>query len=194
MSTAPDCIEYTPGWMSPENASRAYEALLASLPWQEIPLVVYGRRCIAPRLMAWYGAHDYAFSGGRTPAHPLAGNPVVDSLRIAVEQTTNSAYNSCLANLYRSGTDTVGWHSDDEPGLGTEPVIASLSLGGERDFQLREKTTKETWTWSLRSGDLVVMRGPSQRDFAHQIPRRAKQNAPRINLTFRFYDLATSGG
>ena len=94
-------------------------------------------------------------------------------------------FNSCLANLYRDGTDSMGYHSDDEPELGPEPTIASVSLGARRRFVLRHRATRERWTWELGGGDLLVMRDESQRDYAHAIPKTARPIGPRMNLTFR---------
>ena len=94
-------------------------------------------------------------------------------------------FNSCLANLYRDGSDSMGFHSDDEPELGPEPTIASVSLGARRRFVLRHRVTRERWTWDLGEGDLLVMRDESQRDYAHAVPKTTRPVGPRMNLTFR---------
>ena len=95
------------------------------------------------------------------------------------------AFNSCLANLYRDGSDSMGYHSDDEPELGPEPTIASISLGARRRFVLRHRISREQWAWELGEGDLLVMRDESQRDYAHAVPKTSRPIGPRMNLTFR---------
>lgn len=99
-------------------------------------------------------------------------------------------FNSCLANLYRDGSDSMGFHSDDEPELGPQPTIASVSLGSRRRFVLRHRVTRERWTWDLGEGDLLVMRDESQRDYAHAVPKTTRQVGPRMNLTFRHFRAA----
>ena len=94
--------------------------------------------------------------------------------------------NSVLANLYRDGRDAMGWHSDDEPELGPRPVIASLSLGGTRRFVFRHRREPERkYELPLGHGSLLLMRGDTQADWKHALPRTARPVAPRINLTFR---------
>ena len=97
------------------------------------------------------------------------------------------AFNSCLANLYRDGSDSMGYHSDNEPELGPEPTIASISLGARRRFVLRHRMTREQWAWELGEGDLLVMRDESQRDYAHAVPKTSRLVGPRMNLTFRLF-------
>ena len=97
------------------------------------------------------------------------------------------AFNSCLANLYRDGSDSMGYHSDDEPELGPRPTIASISLGARRNFALRHRVSRQRWTWSLGEGDLLVMRAEAQSDYAHAVPKTAKPVGPRMNLTFRVF-------
>ena len=107
------------------------------------------------------------------------------AIKTQVEQATGYQFNACLANLYRDGNDTVGWHSDDEPELGEQPVIASVSLGAERDFQLKHKSLSEKLTIPLKSGSLLTMSGETQNAWQHCLPRTKRVKSPRINLTFR---------
>jgi alkylated DNA repair dioxygenase AlkB len=102
------------------------------------------------------------------------------------EVATSAKFNSVLVNLYRDGQDSMGLHADDEPELGSEPVIASVSFGGERSFRLRHRENKELRQISLASGSLLVMSGLSQACWMHDIPKTKKFVAPRINLTFRY--------
>lgn len=107
------------------------------------------------------------------------------ALRDRLAAQTGVVFNSCLANLYRDGSDSMGYHSDDEPELGSRPVIASVSLGQRRPFVLRHRGTRQRWTWRLGEGDLLLMSEESQSDYAHALPKTSAQIGPRMNLTFR---------
>jgi cysteinyl-tRNA synthetase len=109
----------------------------------------------------------------------------LERLRARAEALSGASFNAALANLYRSGRDSVGWHSDNEAGLGNRPTIASLSLGGERRFQFRHRETKQTITLGLRMGHWLIMAGETQRFWVHQVPKTAAAAAPRVNLSFR---------
>ncbi|WP_338846215.1 alpha-ketoglutarate-dependent dioxygenase AlkB [Massilia sp. W12] len=170
----------------PLAADALYAALLRDTPWAEYSITIYGKTMLQPRLMAWYGdAHArYAYSGKEYV--PLPWTPVLAQLRDALMQFTGHAYNSVLLNLYRDGNDAMGMHSDDEPELGRNPLIASLSLGAPRTFILRHKRDKTLKPVRLRleHGSLLLMAGPTQHHWQHGINREADAG-PRINLTFR---------
>ena len=117
--------------------------------------------------------------------HPKPWTEELMLLKAKIEALTNSSYNSVLANLYRDGKDSNGWHSDDEKELGENPTIASLSLGSSRVFQLKHKATGERRNILLESGSLLIMSGELQKNWKHQIPKKSKIFEPRINLTFR---------
>jgi alkylated DNA repair dioxygenase AlkB len=145
---------------------------------------VYGKRYVQPRLTAWYGEARYTYSG--LTLQPLPLTPLLEQLRAAVEHATGRRYNSVLLNYYRDGADSMGMHSDDEPELGAEPVIASLSYGATRTFTLRHKRSKRTVKLDLTDGSLLLMAGKFQANWHHGIAKTAKVVGPRINLTFRF--------
>jgi alkylated DNA repair dioxygenase AlkB len=187
--TTPPCVDYLPGWIPAGEAGRLLETLTASLPWQQTEITMYGKTHLTPRLVCWIGDFDYTYSGITNEGQPWT--PELADLRDRLEAATGARYNSCLANLYRDGRDQVRWHSDDEPELGPQPTIASLSLGAERDFKLKRQSDGEVFTVPLRHGDLIVMRDESQADYRHSIPRRARVTETRVNLTFRWYE---SGG
>jgi alkylated DNA repair dioxygenase AlkB len=170
------------GWLPMAYASRAFNILREELPWQPGQVRVFGAIHATPRLLCGFGDHAYTYSG--LTHEPSPWHPVVNHIRSAAEGIAPGTFNTGLANYYRDGADTIGWHSDDEPELGAEPVIASLSLGGSRDFCIRDRATKARETISLESGDLLIMSGRSQLDYQHSVPRRANAT-PRINLTFR---------
>jgi alkylated DNA repair dioxygenase AlkB len=154
--------------------------LMDTIPWQVEIARIFGRAMPVPRLVAWFGDITYSYSG---ISHPPAPFPeVIGRLRRRAETLSSGAFNSVLCNLYRSGDDGVGWHSDDEPGLGSCPTIASLSLGAARRFQLRHRRTKHTITVNLKVGDWLIMAGQTQRFWLHQVPKMAATVAPRVNL------------
>jgi alkylated DNA repair dioxygenase AlkB len=159
------------------------------IAWEQDFIKMYGKEIPLPRHTAWYGdpGMTYTYSGIRMT--PLSWTGVLAELRDRISGHVGESFNSLLCNLYRDGNDCVAWHSDDEPELGTEPVIASLTFGGTRTFQmrLRDDPTKKQEV-ELRDGDLLVMRGHTQSLWQHQLPRTKNKNrqAQRINLTFRW--------
>ncbi|UTW45937.1 alpha-ketoglutarate-dependent dioxygenase AlkB [bacterium SCSIO 12696] len=142
-----------------------------------------------PRLNAWYGDRDahYGYSGTRLPLNDWS--VALMQLRQRVEGELNKRFNSALINLYRNGSDSVAWHSDDEAELGESPVIASLSLGAKRRFQMRRKSGGQRYELTLESGALLVMTGATQRFWQHQVPKENRVEEARINITFRRIDV-----
>lgn len=146
---------------------------------------MFGRTVPAPRLEAWYGDPGAAYTYSGLAHEPLPWTAELQDLRERVESATATTFNSVLANLYRSGADSNGWHADDEPELGEQPVIASLSLGATRRFLLRHRASGERVELMLEAGSLLVMRGATQQCWQHCVPKQRTVQAPRINLTFR---------
>ncbi|QGX38834.1 alpha-ketoglutarate-dependent dioxygenase AlkB [Permianibacter aggregans] len=162
------------------------QRLVDELHWQQTPIRIYGREVMQPRLTAWYGDADAAYRYSGVTHEPLPWHPLLWDIKALVEQYSASTFNSVLCNYYRSGQDSMGWHSDNEPELGPEPVIASLSFGAARRFLLQHKKDKSLqWQCSLGEGDLLLMRGATQRFYRHSVPKTAKTTDLRINLTFR---------
>jgi alkylated DNA repair dioxygenase AlkB len=168
----------------PISNAEVFERLLRETAWRHETIVVYGKRHLQPRLTAWHGEASYTYSGLRLA--PLPMTPLLAQLRTAVEAATGHRYNSVLLNYYRDGADSMGMHSDDEPGLGPQPAIASLSYGATRSFILRHKTSKRTLKFDLLEGNLLLMAGALQRHWLHGINKTAKPIGPRLNLTFRY--------
>lgn len=168
-----------------EHTQRIFEQLLEEIPWEQRQVRMFGKLIDQPRLVAWFGdsGASYTYSGLTLMPHPWTA--VVDECRKRCEELAGVSFNSGLANLYRNGQDTVSWHSDDEPELGSEPVIASVSLGSTRRFDFRHISGEPTIKTELQSGSIVIMSGRSQSHWKHQIPRTKRVNEPRINLTFR---------
>jgi alkylated DNA repair dioxygenase AlkB len=159
------------------------QTLIDTIPWQAETGRIFGRKMLVPRMTAWFGDGAYSYSGILHPPAPFPA--IVERLRARAEALSGASFNAVLANFYRTGRDSVGWHSDHEAGLGNRPTIASLSLGGERRFQLRHRKTKQTITLGLRTGHWLIMRGETQRFWLHQVPKTAAAVDPRLNLTFR---------
>lgn len=175
-----------PQAIAKERADALFEQLRREVAWERRKGKLYGREYEVPRLQAWYGDSgvSYVYSGMKLVAEGWLA--VLRELRDWLETVEPAGYNAVLANHYRDGNDGVGWHSDDEPGLGDEPVIASLSFGATRRFDLAHRERKDLKTSiDLTHGSLLLMKGSTQRCWRHQIPRQRKITSPRINLTFR---------
>ena len=168
------------------EADALFVALREEIAWTAHRLRLFGRELEAPRLSCWIGDADatYRYSGARFA--PAPWTPAVARLRDELAARFGLSFNSALANLYRDGRDTLGWHSDDEAELGPAPTIASLSFGATRAFVLRSRATRRrALTLELAHGSLLVMAGATQQLYQHALPRRARVDGARINLTFR---------
>lgn len=167
------------------DAEALFRRLMADIPWRNDTITLFGRAVAQPRLTAYQGDAPYTYSGLTLPASPW--HPVLADLRDRCAVLAGTRFNSVLANLYRDGADSMDWHADDEAELGPDPVVASVSLGAARRFQMRRKDrTGETIGMELGGGDVLVMAGRSQTDWLHRVPKTKKPVGPRINLTFRF--------
>jgi alkylated DNA repair dioxygenase AlkB len=158
------------------------------IPWVQNKIKFYGKESLVPRLESWHGddGMSYKYSGISMHAKPWTDELL--EIKQSIEPLAQTTFNSVLINFYRDGKDRVAWHSDDEKELGENPVIGSVSLGAERKFKLRHKRYKEnklTHEIMLKNGSFLIMSGPTQHYWHHEIPRTAKPIGPRINLTFR---------
>lgn len=167
------------------NGSEVMEDLHQNVPWASQTITMFGKQYLEPRRTAWFGDDGASYTYSGITMTPFAWTPLLIMLRKICEEKSEAVFNSVLLNLYRDGNDKMGWHADNEPELGPEPVIASLSLGVTRRFRFRHRTSKEIVECELPSGSLVVMSGLSQQCWVHEVPRQKKISAPRINLTFR---------
>ena len=157
--------------------------LVAETAWRAESIVLWGKRHPQPRLTAWHGDARYSYSG--LDLEPLPFTPLLRDIKQAVEIATGLSFNSVLLNYYRNERDSMGMHSDDEPELGPEPAIASVSFGATRTFILRHRWSKQTVKLDLTNGSLLLMRGKTQHFWLHGINKSARQIGPRLNLTFR---------
>lgn len=184
----PGCDEvvYYRRFLSKSRADDCFRALLSAVEWKQDEIKLYGKKHPVPRLTAWYGDPEasYTYSGIRNA--PRRWSAELLGLLQEVDDAVGATFNSVLLNRYRSGSDSLSWHSDDEPELGSEPTIASVSLGSARAFALRTKDGHErVASIVLEHGSLLLMRGRSQELFQHSVPKERKPVGERINLTFR---------
>ena len=165
-------------------ADSLFATLMHAIDWRSETATIMGRRVAIPRLTAWYGEGDYTYSG----IHNI-GAPWIEELvgvRCIAERCAGERFNSVLANLYRDGRDSVSWHADDEAGMGSNPVIASISLGAVRQFRMRHKIFRDvSVAINLPHGSCLVMAGTMQHFWQHALPKTARDVGSRINLTFR---------
>ncbi|MGY2130904.1 alpha-ketoglutarate-dependent dioxygenase AlkB family protein [Hymenobacter sp. HD11105] len=177
-----------PHFLPPSAAADLFKELLATIPWRQEPIKLFGKEVMQPRLTAWHGdpnAH-YRYSG--LSLEPLPWTPALQHLRQQVSNATGAEFNSVLLNLYRTGQDSMGWHADNEPELGPEPIIASVSLGATRRFRLRPGVGTFPHApvgLDLPPGSLLLMRGPTQQRWQHALPKTSRPVEARMNLTFR---------
>lgn len=162
-----------------------FEALINNIAWKNDEAIIYGKHIITKRKAAWYGDNEYAYTYSNTTKQALIWTKDLLELKTIVEATAGATYNSCLLNLYHNGSEGMGWHSDDESSLGENTNIASLSLGVERNFAFKHKTSKQTISIVLQTGSLLVMKDATQSHWLHSLPKTTKVLTPRINLTFR---------
>ena len=173
-------------FLSSDEATQLQRMLTETMPWKQETLTIYGKEHPIPRLQAWMGDDNiqYRYSGKTFQAERWSGQ--LKTLADKLSTVAATRFNSVLLNLYRDGNDAMGWHSDDEPELGPAPVIASLSLGAERDFAVRRRgSSRQHAVISLPHGSLLIMQAGMQRQWQHSVPRRKAISDSRINLTFR---------
>ncbi|MGQ0442234.1 MAG: alpha-ketoglutarate-dependent dioxygenase AlkB family protein [Methylophilaceae bacterium] len=164
-----------------------YNTLLVSTKWQQDKIKLYGKAFDLPRLTAWYGDSDKTYTYSGIPMRPLAWTPELLRIKQRIEEEAETVFSSVLLNQYRTGQDSVSWHSDNEKELGNNPIIGSVSFGETRMFQMRHLKRKDLPRLDipLSHGSFLLMRGPTQHHWEHQIPKTARAVKPRINLTFR---------
>lgn len=171
--------------MLEEEADGYFDLLLQNIQWKNDEAIIFGKRIVMKRKVAWYGDSDYTYNYSNSPKQALKWTQELAQLKLLIERITESRFNSCLLNLYHDGNEGLSWHSDDEESILTNTPIASLSLGAERKFSLKHKRTKQKVSLVLENGSLLVMKDATQTNWLHCLPRSKKVTQPRINLTFR---------
>jgi len=171
--------------MTEEDATQYFNKLYRSIEWKNDEAVIFGKHFITKRKVAWYGDLSYIYNYSNTTKQALPWTEELAQLKKIVEELTGVTFNSCLLNLYHTGDEGMGWHSDDEKTLSRNTAIASFSFGADRKFSFRHKKTKETTSLLLENGSLLVMKDATQTNWFHSLPKSKKVTAARINLTFR---------
>ncbi|MDB9476213.1 alpha-ketoglutarate-dependent dioxygenase AlkB family protein [Dolichospermum circinale] len=185
ISTDGEVILYQ-NFFNTQESSQLFEDLSSKVKWKQEIIQIFGKKMPIPRLTAWYGDEGKSYTYSGIEQHPEPWNTTLQFIKSKVEEIAKVSFNSVLLNLYRHGKDSVSWHSDDEPELGKNPIIASVSFGATRRFSLRHKHSKNhRIAIDLTSGSLLLMQGETQHFWQHQIAKTAKEIQPRINLTFR---------
>lgn len=180
-------LQFIPHWQNAEHSELWFQRLVQLLQWQHESLMMYGKQVQVPRLVAYYGDENARYRYSGVWHQPMNWTPLLLSIKQMLEQSFDTRINSVLCNLYRNGHDAMGWHSDNEAELGSEPSIFSLSLGATRFFDYRRKSDHSIkHRIQLNSGSLLIMRGQFQALWQHQVPRQKRITDPRINLTFRY--------
>ncbi|MCG1055019.1 alpha-ketoglutarate-dependent dioxygenase AlkB [Mycetohabitans sp. B5] len=181
-------IDWYPNCLTPAVAADSLRQLTDEVAWRQDWINTPRGRIPLPRLTAWQGDPDVVYVYSGIVNMPARWTPTVLALRRIVERVAVTRFNSVLLNRYRHGKDGMGWHADDEASLGQQPIIGSLSLGAARTFELRHNATGVMHRLRLTSGSLLVMRGRTQAEWKHRVPKAAGLAAERLNLTFRWIE------
>ena len=179
-------IRYIPNWIPGDQAARLFDTLMTEVPWRQEHFMMGARRIQQPRLTAWVGEEGMRYVSSRRVFEPSPWSPHLSMVRDRLRDDLGITTNSVLCNLYRTGQDSMGCHADDEPELGVNPTIASISLGETRKMVFRhaEKAAPKV-ELMLEGGSLLIMAGTLQHHWRHELPKTKRVNAPRINLTYR---------
>ncbi|MDX1381826.1 MAG: alpha-ketoglutarate-dependent dioxygenase AlkB [Xanthomonadales bacterium] len=185
-----DYLDYQPGFLGAAEATALCDRLWRELDWSQRAITLFGREVLQPRLVAWYGDAGAVYTYSGLTLQPLPWHPALADLRRRIEVFAGHPFNAVLANAYRDGRDSMGWHADDEKELGPTPAIASVSVGAARAFRFRASrgapgVRRPTHALTLEHGSLLVMRPGCQERFRHALPRTARPVGLRINLTWR---------
>lgn len=178
-------FEYYPNFLTLLKANSLLDKLILETPWQHDKITLFGKKILQPRLTAFYGTENTTYSYSNTTMLANRWNPDLITLKNKIEELTQLQFNSALLNLYRNEMDSNGWHADNERELGSNPIIASLSLGEERIFQIKHNTKNEKIKLNLTNGSLLLMKEGSQIHYKHQLPKTKTPKKTRLNITFR---------
>ncbi|WP_452601433.1 alpha-ketoglutarate-dependent dioxygenase AlkB family protein [Pontimicrobium sp. MEBiC06410] len=179
-------ISYFPNFFNIAEANFYYNTLLKVIPWQQDDITVFGKTYKQPRLTALFADNNKPYSYSNISMQPHSFNSHLLAIKDKLKIKTNTSFTTCLANLYRDGQDSNGWHADNEKELGKNPVIASVTFGEMRHFHLKHRTDKTLREkLLLEHGSLLLMQGETQHHWLHQIAKTKREIQPRINLTFR---------
>ncbi|TBN03573.1 alpha-ketoglutarate-dependent dioxygenase AlkB [Hyunsoonleella flava] len=179
-------VTYYPNFFSKNEADTFFKNLKAEINWQQDEIKVFGKVYNQPRLTSFFATNEEPYSYSNITMYPHVFEKDILKVKHLIESELNINFTSCLANLYRDGKDSNGWHADDEKSLGKNPVIASVTFGEERPFHFKHKKNKLLKEkMILKHGSVLLMQGFTQENWLHQIPKTKREIGPRINLTFR---------
>ena len=179
-------VRFYPRCFDESEAARLLAELTQTISWRQDQIRLFGRWVDQPRLTAWHGDPGCSYTYSGMTMQPQAWTTELLAIKERIEPVAGVVFNSVLLNYYRTERDSMGWHSDDEKELGENPVIASVNLGATRRLHFKHKLHKEQRVaLDLTAGSLLIMAGPTQHFWLHQLPKSARSLGPRINLTFR---------
>ncbi|MES2003704.1 MAG: alpha-ketoglutarate-dependent dioxygenase AlkB [Bacteroidota bacterium] len=178
-------VHYYGTLFSIQQANALLEKLLTGIEWRNDEAIIFGKRIITKRKVAWYGDRDFEYSYSNTTKRALPWTEDLLLLKRITEEKTGETYNSCLLNLYHTGEEGMAWHSDAEKDLKRNGAIGSLSFGATRKFSFKHKQDKTTVSVVLEHGSLLVMKDTTQTYWLHRLPPTTRISKPRVNLTFR---------
>lgn len=178
-------VQYHGRVFNSSQANEYYERLLNEISWSPDQALIFGKLITTKREVAWYADKAYSYTYSKITKTALLWTPLLLEIKAAVEKASGETYNACLLNLYHSGSEGMGWHSDGEKDLKKNGAIASVSFGAQRKFAFKHKEDKEVVDVQLEHGSLLVMKAATQSHWLHRLPPTKKVNSPRINLTFR---------
>jgi alkylated DNA repair dioxygenase AlkB len=178
-------VNYHGKLMQQAEADLFFHGLMSDIPWENDQHIIFGKRIVTKRKMAWFGDEAFAYTYSQVTRIALPWTNTLRDLKSLVEKISGETYNSCLLNLYHVGEEGMGWHSDDEKELKKDGAIASLSFGAERKFQFKHRRTGDQVDVFLEHGSMLIMKGTVQTHWLHRLPPTKKVLKPRINLTFR---------
>lgn len=178
-------VNYYGTLMSEGEANNYFDHLLKNIVWKNDVAIIFGKRIVTKRKVAWYGEKPFEYTYSNTTKKALPWTKELLQLKEMVEKETDESFNSCLLNLYHDGSEGMTWHSDGELDLKKNGAIGSMSFGAERKFAFKHKQTKETVSLILQNGSLLVMKDVTQTHWLHRLPPTKTITSPRINLTFR---------
>jgi alkylated DNA repair dioxygenase AlkB len=181
-------LELIPDFLASSEGTDIFNHCIDHLPFEQGKIKLYGKEHLIPRFESFLSENGqgYGYSGKKLSSHPF--DQRITDLKNRIEKATGYRFNSVLVNFYRDGKDSNGWHADNEPELGKNPTIASLSLGASRRFDLQHLPSGTKLSFDLTHGSLLIMGGSLQHFWKHRIPKQLRINEGRINLTFRFID------
>ncbi|MBT3587250.1 MAG: alpha-ketoglutarate-dependent dioxygenase AlkB [Flavobacteriaceae bacterium] len=178
-------VNYFGKILSQKLADHYYQALVHNIAWKNDEAIMFGKKIITKRKVAWYGEDEFSYTYSKVTKKAMPWTKELLFLKKLIEHKTGEQFNSCLLNLYHSGDEGMAWHSDGEKDLKKNGAIGSLSFGAERKFAFKHKESKEKIDLYLEHGSLLIMKGKTQTHWLHRLPPTKKINTPRINLTFR---------